>query len=97
MNKFLENYKAILNIFLLLFISSFAIQNINAQVSGTVSSVNFGDAKEGSDLTVNVELYSVSSISNITFAYQPYGANEFKLRDMELRGTVLRTQSRLKM
>lgn len=70
-----------------MFFFSFTYSELTAQVSGTVSSVTVGDAKEGSDLFVKVDLYSTSAISNIAIAYQPYSQSEFKIRDMEMQGT----------
>ncbi|MBU2494476.1 MAG: hypothetical protein KJ571_17770 [Bacteroidetes bacterium] len=84
MNKFLLFLKTV---FIALILFSFATLELKAQISGTVSSVKIGDAKEGSDLLVVVDLYSSSSVSNITIAYQTYSQSEFKIRDMELQGT----------
>lgn len=84
MKKFLQFIKTTLTTIILF---SFVSSQIEAQISGTVSSVKIGDAKEGSDLLVQVDLYSSSSVSNVAIAYQPYNQSEFKIRDMELLGT----------
>lgn len=85
MNKFLQFLKILAASAIVFF--SFANDDVKAQISGTVSSVNFGDAKEGSDLFVKVDLYSSSSVSNVAIAYQTYNQSEFKIRDMEMQGT----------
>ena len=45
-----------------------------AQISNTVSSVNFGTSVEGQPLSVNVELLPVSNLSSIQIAYRLFDA-----------------------
>jgi hypothetical protein len=69
-----------------IFLLVFSNENF-AQISNSVSKVNFGTAIEGQPLTVNVELLPVSNISDVRIAYRLFEEREFKIREMELVGT----------
>ncbi len=66
-------------------LSVFSKENL-AQISNSVSKVNFGTAVEGQPLTVNVDLLPVSNISDIRIAYRLFEEREFNIREMELVG-----------
>ena len=76
--------------FLFIVVSSalFLVSNQSfAQISNTVSSVNFGNSVEGQPMTVMVELLPISSISDVRIAYRLFEEREFKIREMELVGS----------
>ncbi len=83
LNKFLQFNFAVI----LLVLSFFTFfENAYAQASNTVSAVNISEAREGEPVEVRVELIQTQPISNVRFAYLPFGATEYLINDMELYG-----------
>jgi len=74
------NYFFKISVFLLLPVALFA------QASNFVTGVSVTDAREGSDLTIKVELTNINEISDITIAYRVFGTTEFIKKEMELSG-----------
>ncbi len=61
-----------------------------AQVSNYVTNVSLTEAKEGSELTVKVDLTNINDISEVIFLYRVFGTSEFTRTDMELSGGTAR-------
>ncbi|MBK7868217.1 MAG: hypothetical protein IPJ75_15215 [Ignavibacteriales bacterium] len=57
-----------------------------AQVSNFVTNVSLTEAKEGSELTVKVDLTNINDISEVVFLHRVFGTSEFTRTDMELSG-----------
>jgi len=57
-----------------------------AQVSNTITSVNFGELKTGNSVDVTAELVNPLSIVNIQIVYKSFQDIDYKVRDMELIG-----------
>jgi hypothetical protein len=75
---------------LLFFLLSLSIfyNNLFSQVSNTISSVNISEAKEDEPINVRVELLQTRPISNVRFAYLPYGGTEYLIYDMNIIGPL---------
>lgn len=54
-----------------------------AQVSNTISSIKFDDAKEGEDLKFFISFYQPSSVSNASLLYRVFGEGEFQEMELE--------------
>ncbi|NUN07888.1 MAG: hypothetical protein HUU54_01800 [Ignavibacteriaceae bacterium] len=78
-----------LSFFLCLFLVA-GSQDIQAQVSNTISKINFGPAKEGEDVSVEVELLQNQQINRINFYYRNSAKSEFTEIEMELMGMAAR-------
>ncbi|MCF8306676.1 MAG: hypothetical protein K9I71_08870 [Ignavibacteriales bacterium] len=60
--------------------------NIHAQISQNISKVIVGDAKEKSELNIQVELYNTNAEAVLLY-YKPVEASEYREAEMELIGT----------
>ncbi len=58
----------------------------NAQISNTISKINFGPAIEAEDVKVDVELLQNQQITSINFFYRHSGITDYKQVEMELMG-----------
>ncbi len=73
---------------LLCFLFSFLTSISLAQVSDYILSVNIGDAKEKTPLTLTADLVTVENISSLYIAYKPFGENEFQKIEMLITGNT---------
>jgi len=72
-------------IFILLLCSS---TFIFAQASNTVSSISFGDIKDGNPVDVKVSLVNSLSISRVQIVYKSFQETDFRVREMEILGDL---------
>lgn len=71
-----------------LLISIILIQSgsIFAQVSNTVSSISFGELKDGNSIDIKVSLLNPSAISRVQIVYKFFQDTDFRVREMEMVG-----------
>ncbi|MBP7542755.1 MAG: hypothetical protein KA747_04020, partial [Ignavibacteriaceae bacterium] len=79
-----------LNYFLKIALFLLLPASLIAQVSNFVTNVSMTEAKEGSELTVKVDLTNINDISEVIFLYRVFGTSEFTRKDMELSGGTAR-------
>ncbi|MFH1194562.1 MAG: hypothetical protein V1720_02540 [bacterium] len=75
--------------FHLIIICLFLFKSINvAQISNTISNVEFPEAKEGQPLELNVTFRQVPEIEDVNFFYKLFNDVDYHQIEMELLGTV---------
>jgi len=58
------------------------------QVSNTVSSVTFGEIKDGNNVNVTASLINSASISRVQIVYKSFQETDFRTREMEIQGDI---------
>jgi len=61
---------------------------IYSQASNTISSISFGEIKDGNPLDVRVSLINPLSISRIQIVYKSFQETDFRVREMEILGDI---------
>lgn len=69
-------------VFILGSVSSFA------QLSNSVSAIQFGEIKDGNNVNVTVSLVNSPLISRVQIVYKSFHESDFKIREMELQGDL---------
>lgn len=65
-------------------------QDVQAQISNTISKITFGQALEGEDVSVDVDLIQNLQITRINFFYRNATFSEYKQIEMEVMGMSAR-------
>ncbi len=61
---------------------------IIAQASNTVSSISFGEIKDGNPVDVTVSLINSLSISRVQIIYKSFQETDYRVREMEILGDI---------
>ncbi len=61
---------------------------IYSQASNTISSISFGEIKDGNSVDVRVSLINSLSISRVQIVYKSFQETDFRVREMEILGDI---------
>lgn len=61
---------------------------IYSQASNTISSISFGEIKDGNPVDVRVSLINSLSISRVQIVYKSFQETDFRVREMEILGDI---------
>ena len=63
-----------------------------AQMSNSISSVDFGEIKDGNSVKVTASLINSPLISRVQIVYKSFQETDFRIREMEIQGNIAQYQ-----